>query len=119
MKKSRFTDSQIITVLKRAEAGTPVPGLCRELEQIIKWRSAPRMIRCDNDPEYISGTMRAFAVARRIRLEYTATGWICRELACNAGPPRFVGGSPACGPEARGRVLRPTPAGIALSILQG
>jgi putative transposase len=30
MKKSRFSDSQIIAVLKHAEAGTPVPELCRE-----------------------------------------------------------------------------------------
>ena len=30
MKKSRFTDSQIMDVLKRAEAGIKVPDLCRE-----------------------------------------------------------------------------------------
>lgn len=30
MKKSRYTDSQIICILKQAEAGTPVLGLCRE-----------------------------------------------------------------------------------------
>lgn len=30
MKTSRFTDSQIIAVLKHAAAGTPVPELCRE-----------------------------------------------------------------------------------------
>lgn len=30
MKKSRFTDSQIIATLKRAETGTPVSELCRE-----------------------------------------------------------------------------------------
>ena len=31
MKKSRFTDSQIIDALKRAEAGLTVPELCRQL----------------------------------------------------------------------------------------
>ena len=31
MKKYRFTDSQILDVLKRAEAGIAVPDLCREL----------------------------------------------------------------------------------------
>jgi putative transposase len=30
MKKSRYTDSQIISILKQAEAGMPVPEFCRE-----------------------------------------------------------------------------------------
>ena len=30
MKTSRFSDSQIMAVLKQAEAGSPVPELCRE-----------------------------------------------------------------------------------------
>ena len=30
MKKSRYSDSQIIGILKQAEAGTAVPDLCRE-----------------------------------------------------------------------------------------
>jgi putative transposase len=30
MKKSRFTDSQIIAILKQNEAGASVPDLCRE-----------------------------------------------------------------------------------------
>ena len=30
MKKSRYTDSQIMAILKQAEAGTPIPELCRE-----------------------------------------------------------------------------------------
>ena len=43
MKTSRFTDSQIIAILKQAEAGSPVPELCREHGIInatfYKWRS--------------------------------------------------------------------------------
>jgi len=30
MKTSRFTDGQIIAILKQAGAGSPVPELCRE-----------------------------------------------------------------------------------------
>ncbi|HDU3540227.1 TPA: transposase, partial [Klebsiella variicola] len=30
MKRSRFTDSQIIIILKQAEVDTPIPELCRE-----------------------------------------------------------------------------------------
>ena len=30
MKKSRFTDSQFLAILKQAENGVPVPELCRE-----------------------------------------------------------------------------------------
>ncbi len=43
MKKSRYTDSQILTILKQAKAGTPVPELCREhgmsSATFYKWRS--------------------------------------------------------------------------------
>jgi len=43
MKTSRFTESQIIAILKQAEAGAPVPELCREhgmsSATFYKWRS--------------------------------------------------------------------------------
>ena len=43
MKKSRYSDSQIISILKQAEAGTPVPELCREhgmsSASFYKWRA--------------------------------------------------------------------------------
>lgn len=43
MKKSRFTDSQIISILKQAEAGTPVAELYREHgmsnASFYKWHS--------------------------------------------------------------------------------
>lgn len=43
MKLSRYTDSQIINILKQAEGGSPVPELCREhgmsSATFYKWRS--------------------------------------------------------------------------------
>ena len=43
MKRSRFTESQIINILKQAEAGTPVAELCREHNissaTFYNWRS--------------------------------------------------------------------------------
>jgi len=43
MKKSRFSDSQIIGILKQAESGIPVPQLCREhgisSATFYKWRA--------------------------------------------------------------------------------
>lgn len=43
MKKSKFTDSQIMAILKQSEAGSPVPELCREhgmsSATFYKWRA--------------------------------------------------------------------------------
>ena len=43
MNTSRFTDSQIMQILKQAEAGSPAPELCREhgmsTATFYKWRA--------------------------------------------------------------------------------
>ena len=43
MKTSKFTDSQIMCILKQAESGTPVAALCREHGMsnatFYKWRA--------------------------------------------------------------------------------
>src|SRR5699024_8719677 len=43
MRKSRYYDSQIMAILKQAQAGTPVPDLCREhgmsTATFHKWRA--------------------------------------------------------------------------------
>jgi putative transposase len=43
MKTSKFTDSQIMSILKQAESGTPVTTLCREHGMsnatFYKWRA--------------------------------------------------------------------------------
>ena len=55
MKKSKYTDNQIISILKQAEAGTPIDELCREhgisSASFYKWQAkfggmdAPMMSR--------------------------------------------------------------------------
>jgi len=43
MRKSRFTDSQVLSILKQNEQGVTVPDLCREhgmsSAQFYKWRA--------------------------------------------------------------------------------
>ena len=43
MKKSRYTESQIMEILKKGESGVPVPDLCREFgmssASYYKWRA--------------------------------------------------------------------------------
>jgi putative transposase len=43
MKKSRFSDNQILSILKQAEGGIPIPELCREhgmsSASFYKWRA--------------------------------------------------------------------------------
>jgi putative transposase len=43
MKRSKYTDSQIMAILKQAQAGGPVPELCREhgmsSATFYKWRA--------------------------------------------------------------------------------
>ena len=43
MKKSRYSDSQILAIIKQAENGVPIPELCREHgmsnASFYKWRA--------------------------------------------------------------------------------
>ena len=46
----------------------------KELDQLIAWRGTPRRIRVDNGPEYISETMRLWAIEREIELKFESPG---------------------------------------------
>lgn len=52
----------------------PAERVTRALDRIIEWRGKPGAIRSDNGPEYISGTLRNWAAAQGIRLEYIQPG---------------------------------------------
>jgi putative transposase len=52
----------------------PAERVIRSLEQIIEWRGQPKVIRCDNGPEYISGAVLAWAEKRGIRISYIQPG---------------------------------------------
>jgi len=52
----------------------PSERVIRSLEQIIEWRGAPKAIRCDNGPEYISAATQAWAERRGIRMGFIQPG---------------------------------------------
>jgi len=78
MKRSRFTDSQIMEALKRVEAGLAVPELCRELgistATFYKWRSkyggmdVPMMARM-KELEAENARLRKMYVEERLKAE--------------------------------------------------
>lgn len=52
----------------------PALRVIRSLDQVIEWRGRPKMIRCDNGPEYISHALTTWAENRGIKLEYIQPG---------------------------------------------
>ena len=52
----------------------PSARVIRSLEQIIEWRGKPKVIRCDNGPEYISGALLGWAERHGIRIEHIQPG---------------------------------------------
>ena len=52
----------------------PSERVIRSLEQIMQWRGTPKVLRCDNGPEYISESIVNWAKRRGIRMEYIQPG---------------------------------------------
>ena len=52
----------------------PAERVTRSLERIIEWRGLPQVIRVDNGPEYVSGSLRQWAEDRQIVLQYIQPG---------------------------------------------
>jgi len=52
----------------------PSASVIRGLEQIIEWRSKPKVLRCDNGPEYISEALRTWVETHEIGIQYIQPG---------------------------------------------
>jgi putative transposase len=52
----------------------PSERIVRSLNQLIEWRGKPRVIRCDNGPEYISETTKNWAAKHGIEIAFIQPG---------------------------------------------
>ena len=57
-----------------ADYSLPAERLIRTLNQIISWRGKPKILRCDNGPENVSGAVQTWASKQGIRIEYIQPG---------------------------------------------
>ena len=52
----------------------PALRVIRSLEQVMEWRGKPKIIRCDNGPEYASSALMSWAEKRHIKLQFIQPG---------------------------------------------
>jgi putative transposase len=57
-----------------ADFSLPSGRVIRTLDRIIEWRGKPKVLRCDNGPEYISQKLQNWAHSKDIKLEYIQPG---------------------------------------------
>ena len=56
------------------DTSLPAARIVRSLENIIQWRGKPKMIRCDNGPEYVSTILATWAKENDIILAFIQPG---------------------------------------------
>ena len=56
------------------DVSLPAARVTRTLDNIIQWRGKPKVLRCDNGPEYISGTLAKWALLNGIKLAFIQSG---------------------------------------------
>ena len=56
------------------DVSLPAARVTRALDNIIQWRGKPKVIRCDNGPEYISHILAKWAEKNGIKLAFIQPG---------------------------------------------
>ncbi|AJX35423.1 Integrase core domain [Burkholderia oklahomensis] len=56
------------------DSSLPSERVIRTLKQHMEWRGKPKVIRCDNGPEYLSAVIVTWTHKQGIRLEYIEPG---------------------------------------------
>ena len=68
MNGSRFSDNQIVSILKEADAGAKL------LSKLAAERGAPKRIYCDNGSEFAGRLVDLWAYANQVTLEFSRPG---------------------------------------------
>jgi putative transposase len=58
----------------KVDFSLPALRVIRALERVFEWRGKPRMIRCDNGPEYISHQRQVWLKKQDVKLQYIHPG---------------------------------------------
>lgn len=100
MKTSRFSDSQIIAILKQAEGGGPVPKLCREHgfinATLYKWRAKyggmdASLMACMKELADENRRLKTMYAAERLKAEIVAEALTKNGSAISAAGDGSVG----------------------------
>ncbi len=62
-------DFSRVAISIEVDRSLPSARVIRSLDRIIEWRGKPAAIRCDNGPEYVSGTLQKWAEQHGIKLD--------------------------------------------------
>jgi len=74
MRKSRFSEEQIIGMIKEHEAGLPTAEVARELDTLVRLYGKPACIVSDNGTEFTSRAILKWASENRVEWLYIDPG---------------------------------------------
>lgn len=74
MKKRRFSEEQIIGILRQAERGEPAQAVIAVLARLFAERGAPAYLRSDNGPEFVAVAVKDWLKSCGVQTHYIDPG---------------------------------------------